>query len=135
MLDWLYPYNIVCINSFIKQLRVHCMPGSVWGVKGAGQGRISEFTLIWTGASQKGILTWPKTLKTSTLEVAQSCPTLCNPMNCSLLGSCIHGIFQTRVLKWVATSFSRGPSWPRDRTQVSCIAGRHFTIWATREAP
>ena len=54
---------------------------------------------------------------------------LCNPM-----GSSIHGIFQARVLEWVATSFSRGSSWPRDRTWVSCIAGRHFTIWATREA-
>ena len=66
-------------------------------------------------------------------EVAQSCPTLCNPMDCSLLGFSVHGIFQARVLEWVAISFSRGSSWPRDRTQVSCIAGRHFTLWATRE--
>ena len=66
-------------------------------------------------------------------EVAQSCPTLCDPMDCSLPGSSIHGIFQARVLEWVAISFSRGFSWPRDWTQVSCIAGRHFTIWATRE--
>ena len=44
------------------------------------------------------------------------------------------GILQARILKWVAIPFSRGSSWPRDRTQVSCIAGRLFTIWATREA-
>ena len=56
-------------------------------------------------------------------------------MDCSLSGSSIHGIFQARVLEWVAISFSRGSSWPRDRTQVFCIAGRHFTIWATREDP
>ena len=54
---------------------------------------------------------------------------LCNPMD-----SCIHGIFQARVLEWVAISFSREFSWPRDRTWVSCIAGRRFTIWATRKA-
>ena len=47
-------------------------------------------------------------------EVAQSYPTLCNPMNCSLPGSSIHGMFQARVLEWVAISFSRGSSWPRD---------------------
>ena len=67
-------------------------------------------------------------------EVAQLCPTLCDPMDCSLLGFSVHGIFLARVLEWVAISFSRGFSWPRDRTQVSCIAGRHFTLWATREA-
>ena len=55
-------------------------------------------------------------------------------MDYSLSGSSIHGIFQTRVLEWVAISFSRGSSWSGDRTQVSRIAGRHFTIWATREA-
>ena len=68
-------------------------------------------------------------------EVAQSCPTLCDPMGCSLPGSSVHGIFQARVLEWVAISFSRGSSRPRDWTQVSCIAGRRFTIWATWEAP
>ena len=66
-------------------------------------------------------------------EIAQSCPTLCDPMDCSLPGFSFHGIFQARVLKWVAISFSRGFSWPRDRTQVSCIAGRRFTLWVTRE--
>ena len=60
-------------------------------------------------------------------EVARSCPTLCDPLDCSLPGSSIHGIFQVRVLEWVAISFSRGPSRPRDRTQVSHIADRCFT--------
>ena len=67
-------------------------------------------------------------------EVAQSCPTLCDPMDYSRLGSSVRGISQARVPEWVAISFSRGSSQPRDRTQVSCIAGRCFTIWATREA-
>ena len=66
-------------------------------------------------------------------EVAQSCPSLCDPMDCSPPGSSVHGILQARILEWVAISFSRRTSWPRDRTQVSCIAGWHFTVWATRE--
>jgi len=52
-------------------------------------------------------------------------------MECSLPGSSVHGISQGRILKWVAISFSRISSWPRDQTQVSCIAGGFFT---TREA-
>ena len=68
------------------------------------------------------------------LPVAQSCPTLCNPMDYSLPVSSVHRIFQTRILEWTAIPFSRGPSPPRVRTQVSCIAGRFFTIWASREA-
>ena len=58
----------------------------------------------------------------------------CDPMNCSLPGSSVHRISQAKLLEWVAISFSRGSYWPRDRTWVSCIAGRRFTIWATREA-
>ena len=67
-------------------------------------------------------------------EVAQSCPTLCDPMDCNLPGSSLHGILQARVLEWVAISFSRGSSRPRDRTRVSCIPGRCFNLWATGEA-
>ena len=66
-------------------------------------------------------------------EVAQLCPTLWDPMDCSLPGSTVRGIFQARILKWVAISFSRRSSWPKDWTWVSCIVGRHFTVWATRE--
>ena len=60
--------------------------------------------------------------------------TLCNLMDCTLPGSSVHGILQARILEWVAISFSRGFSQPRYWTWVSCIAGRFFTIWATREA-
>ena len=66
-------------------------------------------------------------------EVTQSCPSLRDPMDCSLPGSSVHGIFQARVLEWVAISFSRGSSRRRDWTQVSHTAGRCFTLWATRE--
>ena len=66
--------------------------------------------------------------------VAQSCPTLCDPMVCSPPGSSVHGILQARILEWVAMPSSRGSSWVKDQTRVSCTAGRFFTIWATREA-
>ena len=56
-------------------------------------------------------------------KVAQLCPTLCDPMDSSPPGSSIHGILQARILECVAISFSRETSWPRDRTQVSCIVG------------
>ena len=66
--------------------------------------------------------------------VIQSSPALCNPMDCSPPGSSVHGIFLARVLEWVAIPFSRESSKPRDQTQVSCMAGRSFTISVTREA-
>ena len=67
----------------------------------------------------------------------QLCLTLCDPLNCSLPGSSIRGIFQARILEWVAISSSGGSSWPRDYTCVSCVScipGRFFTGWAIREA-
>ena len=62
--------------------------------------------------------------------VTQSCPALCNPMDCSPPDSSVHGVLQARILKWVAISSSRGSSPPKDRTQIfciSCIAGIFFT--------
>ena len=60
--------------------------------------------------------------------VAQSCPTLWDPMDCNPPGSSLHGILQARILEWVAIPFSRGPSWPRDGIQVSCTASQFFTL-------
>ena len=75
-------------------------------------------------------LSYPTTcgiLVLSEVQVAQSCPTLCKPLDYT-----VHGILQARILEWVAFPFSRGSSQPRDRTQVSHIAGRFFTSRATR---
>ena len=68
--------------------------------------------------------------------VAQSCATLCDSMGCSPPGFSVHGILQARILEWIAITFFRGSSWPRDWTWVFsfCIGGRFFTVWATREA-
>ena len=73
--------------------------------------------------------------------VAQSCLTVCDPMDCSPAGSSVHGIFQARILEWVAISSSRGSSWPRDWTQFSCISciGRqslkNCTTWEVHSSP
>ena len=67
--------------------------------------------------------------------VAQSCPTLCHPMDCSPPGTSVHGILQARTLEWVSMPFSKESSQSRDQTWVSHIAGRLFTVWATKEAP
>ena len=60
--------------------------------------------------------------------VAQSCPTLCDPMDCSPPGSSVHRIFQTNMLEWIAIHFSTGSSLPRDQTQVSHTAGSFFAV-------
>ena len=73
---------------------------------------------------------WFKVLSSGVkVKVTQSCSTLCDPKNYTG-----HEILQARILEWVASPFSRVSSQPRDRTQVSSIAGRFFTRWATREA-
>ena len=64
-------------------------------------------------------------------EIAQSCLTLCDLVDCSPPGSSVLVILQARILEWVVISFSRESSRPRDRTQVPRIAGRHFNLWAT----
>ena len=109
-----------------------------WTIKNAEHQRIDAFKLWhrrllrvpWTASrSNQSLL---KEVKWS--EVNQSCPTLCDPMDCSLPGSSVHGILQARILERVAISFSRSSSRSRDRTWVSHIAGRSFNLWATREA-
>ena len=74
-------------------------------------------------------LEWWCLIKRSDMKVAQSWPTLCDPVEYT-----VHGILQARILEWVAFPFFRVSSQPRDWTQVSYIAGRFFTSWATREA-
>ena len=83
--------------------------------------------MIWGGADA--------ILIESETEVAQSCPTLGDPMDCSLPSSSVHRIFQARVLEWVAISFSRGSSWPRARTQVSPTVGRRFYCLSHQGSP
>ena len=89
--------------------------------------------LIWRYFADVASICSQLLLSQSESEVAQSCPTLCDPMDCSLPGSSVHGIFQARVLEWVVISFSSRSSQPRDQTWVSHIAGRWYNLWATTE--
>ena len=90
----------------------------------------SKFGRLSSGHRRSVFILIPKK---SESEVAQLCLTLCDPMDCSLQGSSVHGIFQAILLEWIAISFSRGSSQPRDRTWVFCIVDRRFTVWATRK--
>ena len=91
--------------------------------------RGSSWPRIWTGVPciAGGFFTnWAIKVK---VKVAQSCPTLCDPIDHT-----VHEILQARILEWIAFPFSSRSSQPRDQTQVSRVASRFFTSWATREA-
>ena len=80
-------------------------------------------------ANLRGLKSYQVSFLNTMVKVkVKSCPTLCNPMGCSLPGSSVHGIFQAIVLEWIAISFSRGSSQPRDRTWVPPIVDRRFTV-------
>ena len=90
-----------------------------------------EWTRMWTVHSG-----WRRRVSVGSSAVcfiAQSCLTLCDPMDCSLPGSSAHGILQARILVWVTKPFCVGSSQPRNQNWVSKSAGRFFTTWATRE--
>ena len=137
--------TVSCVKAcvFAVHLSFPCLHGSI--------PHLQIFTQMMT--FQEG-LSWPPCLKIATLPhwltvlitfvsitthipmraCAQLCPTLCNPLDCSPPDSSVHGIFQARILKWAAISYSSGSPWPMDQTCVSCIScmGNHCT---TQEAP
>ena len=108
--------------SIEKHLSVFIRFASTWATL-----YIALFTLHVHSAAQRVPVGLDKVL------VIQLCLTLCDPVEYSLLGSSVHRIFQARILQWVTIPFSRESSQPRDRTRVSCIAGRFFSIWDTRD--
>ena len=102
-----------------------------------GPGKQSDGWQVWKVLGEPFAVPDSSILKTSAPTFkcvkVKSSPTLHNPIACSLPGSSVYGILQARTLEWVALSFCRGSSWPRDQTQVSCIIARRFIVWATRE--
>ena len=74
-------------------------------------------------------------LAAAAVLVAQLCWTLCDPTDCGPPGSSVRGILHATILEWIAIPFSRGSSQSRNRTWVSCIAGRFFSVWATGKIP
>ena len=117
---WIYDPSIPRFYhlSLISQIKTHAFLS--WA--------LLVFTLVgWT------LLRW--TISTYIhAKLLRLCLTLCDPMDCSPSGPSVHGILQARILGWVAMSFSRGSSWPRDRTRTSCIGRWVPYHWATREA-
>ena len=104
----------------------------------AKQAVMSEFEqrkVYCKGKTETGLFMLKRLRKLWVSEVTQLCPILCDSMDCSLPGFSVHGIFQARVLEWVAISFSRGSSQPRDWTRVSRIAGRCFTLGGWKYFP
>ena len=82
----------------------------------------------------KGILVYLACKKVTVLvAVVQSCPTLCDPMDCRPPDSSANGILQARIMEWVAIPFSKGSSWPKDWTLDLCITGRLFTVVTPQE--
>ena len=109
-------------------------PGMAWQEKDPpqGHGDSTAFKLTtWPSSWYEILATW-NPLCFSCHLVAKLCmsDSLQPHMDCSLPDSSVHGISQARILEWVAISFPKGSSWPRDQTHISCIAGRFFTLWA-----
>ena len=80
-----------------------------------GKGERSGFLIL--------VIQWSPVASCVHAKSLQSCPTLWDPVDCCPPGSSVHGILQVRILEWVAISFTRGSSWPRDWTCNSCIEG------------
>ena len=116
--------------------------GTLWAAMLSCFSHTQLFATLWTsplGSSVHGILharmlecmlsPFPSPMGSSEVKLlTRVTPTLCDTMDCSLPGSSVHGISQARVLEWGAISFSRASSQPRDRTWVSHIVSRHFTV-------
>ena len=128
----------LCFRNIFKSIQIPCffkwslhgwrslLGYSPWDCKESDMTERLHFTSLHFTSLKEFSLIWS--------EVTQSCPTLCDPMDCRLAGSSIHGILQARILKRVTISFSRGSSRSRDWSWVSRIVGRRFNLWATREA-
>ena len=122
----------MCIEH--QDLRAHIrIQGSMYGEhrpKASGEkevirAAVPQETKTWAPCP---LLPWSTITHLSCVCVhIQSCPTLCNPTDCSPPGSSVHGILQVGILEWIAIPFTRGSSLPRDWTRVSYIAGRFFT--------
>ena len=92
---------------------------------GSYRSLLSFFFHLQNGDNNTNLIFWARA------QLLQLCPMLYDPTNCSPPGSSVPGILQARILEWIAIPFSRGSSWPRDRTCVSCIGRWSLYHWAT----
>ena len=134
-IDCDYVYVCVCVLSHFSCVWLFCDPVDC-SLPGSSIHRILQARILeWVARPFSKGSSWSRDviMCESEREVAQSCLTLCSPMDCRLLRLSVRGVFQARVLERGAISFSRESSQLRDRTWASRIVGRRFTIWATRE--
>ena len=89
---------------------------------GESQGRGAWWAAVYGVAQSWTRLMWLSSSSRNEYNIVKQCLTLSNPMNCSPLGSSVHGILQAGILEWVAISFSRGSSRPRGQTRDSCVS-------------
>ena len=131
-------YLVTVPEKWIQASRWHCpVERDGWGETSLlpkAQGDTPETNTTLSVNYMPIKINWLFFLRHNVL-VAQSCPTLCDPMDWSLLGFSVYGILQARILEWVATPSSRDTSQPRDRTLVSFLTGIFFTVWATGTSP
>ena len=114
-MSWWFPkYFLLIVFSFVFKISLKYIHLLTW----------HHYSDKPQALQTQHILNWPCCCCLN----AKSCPTLGDLMNCSPLGSSIHGILQARILGWVAISSSKGSSWTRGGTQISCTGGRFFTI-------
>ena len=128
------------LRSSVQHQWKSTLSTSRWADRHHPQGRLTSLTCLLNCAA---FSEWSQGQKMC--SVAQSCPTLCNPMYCSPPGSSVHGIVQARILEWVAMPSSRGSFQPRDRTHVSYISctgslplvppGKHNSVQRERTTP
>ena len=138
---------VLILQEFTQQQQkilyehIRMFVSSWWGTKETGVWRLREYIKFFWIFVIGQLHVWSVHVACSCFSwsgsgglVSKSCPTLCEPMGCSPPGSSVHGILQARILAWVDLSSSKGSSWPRDGTPISCRAGGFFTIWATGES-
>ena len=134
--DTIHPLQGKQVPSLVRELKCH-MPHDVKEKKKKDCVRLAWQKIFWWTEQSRGSPTRLGHTHTHVWKVKALFPQLClallPPMDYSQPSFSVHGIFQARILEWVAIPFSRESSGPRDQTQVSCTAGRFFTIWATSE--
>ena len=136
-LKWFPSLRNICPSLESYWLPLSMLQFSIWKLKNKTWEYIIQPVREDYFSAQTRLYVFFQNLSVKSL-VAQSCLTLCNPMDCNPPSYSVHRILKAGILEWVAIPFSRGggiPSRPQDRTWVSCIAWRFFTVWVTREAP
>ena len=130
ILDWVAIFSSRGSSQLRDRTWVSCLLH--WQADSKSPLQADSLPSEWRGKYSSSV--WVFVENVSVYAFAQSGPTLWDSMDCSPQGSSVHGILLARILEWVAINFSRGSSQPMDWTCISCIAGRVFTIWATRGA-